>query len=592
MRILRFLRHLLAKFPRLLIASTLLWIAVSLLEAVSVLAVAPVIDYFLGQPYGGASRVTLKFNAFLGALGLPQTMVCVLTVFILLAAASSLLQILGRDLLLKAKYALLQDLIDGTFQDFFRARWSFFQDMKQGMLINTFLREISLVGDAFGSMSLFFANALKLALYLVVPFAVDWRVTSISLGVAAVLAAPLFLLGKVAYRQGRQNTATANEFASTIHENLTMAKLILGFANAPGSLARINRAYGAHRDATLKSQTLDVAIPLLYYPVGLGVMVTALLAAKSYGVPLSDTSILFYSLFKAVPIVGLLAAQKNSLENFFPSHEQVEDLRGRARQMLQRTGTRPHEGLRSGITLEDVTFAHPGHEPTLTGVTLTIPKGKMVTFVGESGAGKSTMIDLLMGFQEPSSGKLRIDGRELSEFDLASYRLKVGYVPQDSVLFNMTLRENLLWAHPQAAENDLSDAIRRANAEEFVRDLPQGLDTRVGDRGTRLSGGQIQRIALARALLKKPDILILDEATSALDSRSEKFIREAVESLAGATTLVVIAHRLSTIANADVIYVLSRGRLVQSGGYKELIAADGPFKRMAELQSLETASPL
>lgn len=590
MRILRFLRHLFAQFPRLLVASTFLWVAVSLLEAVSVLSVAPVIDYFLGQPLGNASRVTLKFNALLALLGLPQTMSCVLTAFILIAAASSLLQILGRNLLLRTKYALLQDLIDGTFRDFFRAHWSFFMNTKQGVLINTFLREISLVGEAFGSMSLFFANALKFMLYLAVPFAIDWRVTSISLGVAAVISAPLFLLGKLAYKQGRQTTAAANDLSSTIHEDLAMAKLIFGFANAPSSLARVSRAYGALRDAAIRSQTLDMAIPLLYYPLGLGVMITALLASKYFKMPLSDTSILFYSLFKAVPMVGLLASQKNSLENLFPSYEQVQNLRESARKAPQRTGTLPFAGLRTSITLEDLTFAHPGHEPTLKGITLTIPKGKMVTFVGESGAGKSTLIDLLMGFQEPSSGKLRVDGLELSELDLSSYRRKVGYVPQDSVLFNMTLRENLLWAHPDASEDDLWAAIRRANAEEFVRALPQGLETRVGDRGTRLSGGQVQRIALARAILKKPDILILDEATSALDSRSERFIREAVESLAGDTTLVVIAHRLSTIANADIIYVLSQGRLVQSGGYRELIGIDGPFKRMAELQSLETTS--
>ena len=220
---------------------------------------------------------------------------------------------------------------------------------------------------------------------------------------------------------------------------------------------------------------------------------------------------------------------------------------------------------------------------------MTIAKGKMVAFVGESGAGKSTLIDVIMGFNEPEKGSITCDGTPLHDFDIGSYRARIGYVPQDSALFNGTIRENLLWAKPDASEADLRRACRQAHAEEFITSLPQGYETVTGDRGVRLSGGQIQRIALARAILRKPDLLILDEATSSLDTRSERLIQEAIETIAKDTTIVVIAHRLSTIVNADYVYVLKGGKVVEEGTYQELVRLDGQFNRMARLQVLESA---
>ncbi len=296
---------------------------------------------------------------------------------------------------------------------------------------------------------------------------------------------------------------------------------------------------------------------------------------------------LLFALLQVALSLGNLTSQKNSLENFFPSYEQIERLRKQARKMKQTSGSKKFGGFNQKLLIEDLSFAYPGQDAVLCGINVYIPKGKMVAFVGESGAGKSTFIDMIMGFHQPQKGRIMFDGVDLQEFDIRSYRHKIGYVPQDSVLFNMSIRDNLLWANDSAADIDIVRACRQANAEEFIEQLPQGCDTLVGDRGVRLSGGQIQRIALARAMLRKPQLLILDEATSALDTYSERLIQQAIEAIVGETTVIIIAHRLSTIMNADYIYVFKEGCIVEEGVYSGLIQRDSCFNRMVKLQLLE-----
>lgn len=263
-------------------------------------------------------------------------------------------------------------------------------------------------------------------------------------------------------------------------------------------------------------------------------------------------------------------------------------LRQRAHDLAQPSGARVFQGFER-IALDQVTFAHPGREATLADVRIIIPKGRMVAIVGESGSGKSTLIDLLLGFHQPQRGRVLIDGVPLEALDIQSYRSRIGYVPQESVLFHATIRDNVRWADAEADDEAVVRACRQAHAEEFILRLPEGYDTLVGDRGVRLSGGQVQRVALARAIVRTPALLVLDEATSALDSASEQLIQQAMERIAKETTVVVIAHRLSTIISADYLYVLKQGRVVEEGLYAQLLQQDGEFTRMVQLQALEFA---
>jgi ATP-binding cassette subfamily B protein len=285
-------------------------------------------------------------------------------------------------------------------------------------------------------------------------------------------------------------------------------------------------------------------------------------------------------------MIGGFTSIKHTVVNFYPSYEQVAYMNRLACENIQKTGNSIFNRIVDGFEYKGVSFSYPGHNPVLNDINMTIKKGKVTAIVGESGSGKSTLIDLLIGFYEPDKGVILADKKPLQEFDIYSFRRRIGYVPQDTILLNDTVKNNLLWSNEEATEDEIIEVCRLANAHEFIINLSDEYDTVVGERGVRLSGGERQRIALARALLRKPELLILDEATSALDSRSELLIKSAIENIAHKTTLVVIAHRLSTIVNADLIYVLQKGRIVEQGNYDSLILLSDAFRHTAGIQSI------
>lgn len=590
MKLLVFIREIFKKFPLLLISNVFLFVSVGVFGACSLLLVGPLVDLLVDPQLQNASPLTKKAVAFFSSLGIPATLASWAVILIVFIALVSVFQVLARRSILKTKYAVLRDLMLGTFEDFFNARWYFFSSGKQGMLLNTFTREITVIGDAFGAMALFFANILQLGFALVIPFYISWQVTLISLGVALLFAVPFTLVSKYSYRLGKLNTATANEMTSVVHENLGAAKLLLGFGNQYKGNDNFAKAFDAHRNVTVRSQIVNIAIPILYRPFAVLMAVMALFAARRFGVALSEITVLLFALFQVAISVSNIMSQKNALENFFPSYEQIKGLRERARQMRQPQGTRKFAGFKDKIVIEGVSFAYPGHSLVLKEVNVSIPKGKMIALVGKSGAGKSTLVDILMGFHEPTQGRLMFDGVPFTEYDINSYRSRLGYVPQDSVLFNMSILDNLLWANPSASQEQLEEACRLAYADEFVSRLPEGYGTLVGDRGVRLSGGQVQRMALARAFIRQPELLILDEATSSLDTHSERFIQKAIENISSKTTVIVVAHRLSTIKKADRIYVLEHGKVVEEGTYADLVGNSGRFNSMVKLQELEVLS--
>ncbi|WP_405663366.1 ABC transporter ATP-binding protein [Streptomyces sp. NBC_00079] len=236
--------------------------------------------------------------------------------------------------------------------------------------------------------------------------------------------------------------------------------------------------------------------------------------------------------------------------------------------------------LQGAVTFENVGHAYDSGRPAVRDFTLSVPPGETIALVGASGAGKSTVLNLVIGFIRPTSGRLLLDGADMNTLDLRTYRRFVSVVPQESVLFDGTIRENVVYGMDEADEETVRAALRDANAMEFVERLPQGLDTVVGERGARLSGGQRQRLAIARALIRDPKVLILDEATSALDTRSEAFVQQALARLLNGRTTFVVAHRLSTVRGADRIVVMGEGRIVETGTHEELLRGGGAYTQL------------
>jgi len=254
---------------------------------------------------------------------------------------------------------------------------------------------------------------------------------------------------------------------------------------------------------------------------------------------------------------------------------------------LQKIQPEQIPGVRGDVCYHNVTFSYPSRKDiqVLKGIDLTIKAGQKVALVGQSGGGKSTIVQLLMQFYKPDNGSITLDGKNIQEYDLGAYRKLIGIVPQEVLLFGGTIRENISYGKPGATEAEIIEAAEKSNSWEFISKFPEGLDTIVGDRGIKLSGGQRQRIAIARAILKDPRILILDEATSSLDAESEKLVQEALDTLMANRTSIIIAHRLATIRDVDCIYVLSGGSIAEKGTHAELTdIPNGIYNTLAKMQ--------
>jgi ABC-type multidrug transport system fused ATPase/permease subunit len=271
----------------------------------------------------------------------------------------------------------------------------------------------------------------------------------------------------------------------------------------------------------------------------------------------------------------------------YPAIPHVNSVIEAANEACERTdGERERfESLDHDITLDAVDFRYPGgKEPALYDVDLVIGWRKVVALVGSSGSGKSTIVDILAGLRQPTGGAVRIDGRDLCDINLSSWRKRIGYVTQDTTVFNDTVRNNLLFARPDARESDIATCLKAAHLTNVIEALPAGLDTVLGEGGVILSGGERQRLALARALIGKPELLLLDEATSALDNEAERIVQRAIEDISQEMTVLVVAHRLSTVRKADIIYVIEDGRIIETGTFTDLVEQGGRFAELHQLQ--------
>ncbi len=355
------------------------------------------------------------------------------------------------------------------------------------------------------------------------------------------------------------------------------------------------RNTGAIRKAFLRFARISENTRLVYRMGSAGFLsILLFVAVEILTVPLIELMLLILIFARLLPRLQQVHSGYQEILHMFPAFASLIDGLERCHDARERHPTlKPQPlSLEREILLSNVDFSYQkgGNQQVLRDLNLAIAAGSTMAVVGPSGAGKTTLADLLMGLLTPDRGSVSVDGRVLDGHRLFAWRQAVGYVSQETFLTHDTIGANLLWASPTAAKQDLMEALQLAAADEFVKALPQGLDTVVGDRGLALSGGERQRIALARALVRRPSVLILDEATSSLDSENQRRIHDAISRLQGNLTIVIIAHRLSTVRIADQILVLESGRLVEKGTYDELATrSDGRFRDLIEAEHEDTA---
>jgi ATP-binding cassette, subfamily B, bacterial MsbA len=466
----------------------------------------------------------------------------------------------------------------------------FIELIPSGKLINMLDGETAHTGRSLGILVSLIVCVCTIAVFTLLLLIISWPLTLVVGGFMALISWSVQLVKGRVQKLGKEAAKTRNTLAIKMLENLSGLSVIRSFTRERNEQQRFDANSQNVRNAAFQLKALaSVVSPLSE------ILATALLAAvlvlagpllfKDQAVALPTLLTFIFMLYRLQPQVRMLDDYRLSLASLASPIERVVGFLERSDKPYISSGLRPIPNWKEAIRFDHVTFRYGTAEASaLQDISFAIPKGKTTALVGPSGAGKSTIAKLIPRFYEVTEGEIYLDNEPLRSYNLTDWRSQIGIVSQDVYVFNTTIRENIAYSRPEANWAQVVVAAQQANAHEFISQLPQGYDTVVGNRGIRLSGGEQQRIAIARAVLLDPKILILDEATSALDPISERLIQEALARLTQNRTVIVIAHRFSTIEQADQIIVLERGRIVEQGSRQYLLDRKGLYTRLHELQ--------
>ncbi len=477
-------------------------------------------------------------------------------------------------------------LRSGIFRQLLNVSYGYLEKQDTGKFMNTLATETWQTSRALSVLVGLMIDTCTVLVFTAFLLLISWRLT-ILVGAAIVVISLLIQWLTRHVKLFGQAAVEANQHLSErVWEGFGGLRMIRAFGREAYEQARFDRASKQVRHTFLQLELLGGLVAPLSETLSAALLLIILVVALSESQANLPTLLTFvFILYRLQPKVKQIDASRVALIGLSSSVADVNALLDTSDKPYLISGTTRFDRLQHGIEFDAVAFRYNEQDsPAIADVRLMIPQGKTTALVGPSGAGKSTLIGLLCRFFDPSDGEIYVDQAPLRQLQIQSWRDRMAIVSQDVYLFSTTIRDNIAYGRLEATDAEIEAAAKLANAHEFIEQLPYGYETRVGDRGVRLSGGQRQRIALARAIVRDPDILILDEATNALDSIAENLIQDALTTLSQNRTVIVIAHRLSTIAQADQIIVLNQGRIVEQGTLRSLLDQNGLFATMYQLQ--------
>lgn len=469
----------------------------------------------------------------------------------------------------------------------------FFSEERKGDIIARMSGDVGEVENSItSSLDMLIKNPILIVMYFGTLIITSWQLTLFTLLVVPGMG---WIMGKVGKKLKRQSLEAQTKWSDTmsqLEETLGGLRIIKAFIAEQKMINRFTECSNEFRDATNRvAMRQALAHPMSEF-FGTLLIVVVLWFGGSLILgnhsSIDAPTFIFYMviLYSVINPLKEFSKAGYNIPKGLASMERVDKILKAENKIVEIPNPKPLNGLEEQVEFKDISFSYDGKKEVLQHINLTVPKGKTVALVGQSGSGKSTLVDLLPRYHDVQEGTITIDGVNIKDVRISDLRSLIGNVNQEAILFNDTFFNNIAFGVENATMEQVIEAAKIANAHDFIMEKEDGYHTNIGDRGSKLSGGQRQRISIARAILKNPPILILDEATSALDTESERLVQEALERLMKTRTTIAIAHRLSTIKNADEICVLYEGEIVERGKHEELLAKNGYYKRLNDMQSL------
>ncbi len=547
-----------------------------------------------GGPAGDMSTAEQILYDFLEVLGIAESMVGILVLIAFIFIGKGMLSFAQEGYVGYLQSRLLRELKTKLFDAYSRMDYRYYIKQNAGHFINVINGQVNQFFSSFTSFTGFLSNLITAISYFAFAFLVAWNFALMAIGVGLVLLFSFKYLNTYVRRLSRMRSKEMSELNKLLVQSLQSLKYIVSTNQTAHLRSGVTGSVKRLTDYIFKQSLAGAFTNSIKEPASVllivGLITIQVAVFNDPVAPIFVALLLFHRGMQSM--ISIQGGWQKTMDKI-GSVEMVDDEFDAVHAHREETGSHVLEPLHHAIELENVSFAYGDDEDhALRGISLTIPANTTVALVGESGAGKSTLVDMLTLILKPDTGTVTIDDVSHSDIDLNSWRSQIGYVSQETVVFDDTIANNIsLWRGDISSDDELREqveaAAKKAYAHHFIKDLPNGYRTVVGDRGVRLSGGQRQRLFVARELFKRPNLLILDEATSALDTESERYIQDSIDALKGEMTVVIIAHRLSTIKNVDYVYVMDEGSVIEEGPYDDLRHHDGSrFQEMVEMQRL------